>query len=701
MNKNKFSTLAVLVCCFAFIGLPLVGETSVSTASYTALANYRTAVRCYQQSGKYLEKAQWTSALSQSELGLVYDDSISDLWFVSAYSGYQLGKSPAEVLPAIERAVEQDKWVDRNKDGALLLYAELLSHTGNSRRALRYLEGGGIFPSSSREYLKILCYYRLGTEESYSQARSLVSEAARLYPEDMRFPQAFFAYEVRPDLSYSLAAEPLGEALAERFDEMGDYPPELYLLSSLFTEVEVSQRRLRSFGAAGNRHPLYAGLALNAGVFSEEQAYEYFCSLAADSISLAQLEGFANLLTDPGVKAALAAFLNGYQGTLTHDSTGDGIDDVRVMYSRGRPKQIHYDRNQDGVEDWIARCDFGVPTELLLPETKTYVYYKKYPFVASMELLSMSFKFADEALDWTPISIAAHEPLAWALDGAEFFVPQLRPAPEGQFPSMRGLAESAHAVTYSVEERPRARIEISVLGGQVRSARYFEGNTLYAQLACEDGIPKTRNVDLDGDGWFELTQHFGFSPEHYLDYTTPVETLDLYGELFGPVFFPQGIYIRQALLDKNLDMEFDFAQEYTSGRGVVSTWGNPLSDNWDAQYIVAGAPQRSRAIFKLPGSAELVSVYMEDSVPVRVTTENHAGLISRDLAVVPVEGVHWLGDAGSEQMSVYLKQKIDELGEQGRSMVIQMEGGSAESPPAARFSGIKISDFYFGVLLDE
>ncbi|MBO7163221.1 MAG: hypothetical protein J6V63_02180 [Spirochaetaceae bacterium] len=700
MNKNKFSILVLLVCCFAFIGLPLVGETSTSTTSYTALANYRTAVRCYQQGKTYLDHSQWTNALSQAELGLGYDESISDLWFLSAYAGYQLGKTPSEVLPAIKKAVEQDKWVDYNKDGALLLYAELLSQTGDSQRALRYLEGGRIFPSSSREYLKILCYYRLGTEESYQQARKLVSEASRLYPEDMRFSQVFFAYEVKADLSFSPAAEKLGETFAQSFDELGDYPVELYLLSSLFAEAEVGQRRLQSFGVSGNRHPLYASLALKSGLFSEAQAYEYFCSFASNSISLAQLESFASLLTESSTKSALKAFLNGFRGTITQDTTGDGIEDLRIMYERGRPKQIHYDKNQDGVEDWIARCDFGVPTELLLPEAKTFVYYNKYPFVSSMELLSMSFKFVDGALDWTPVSITPYEPLTRSLDGGEFFVPQLKTAPEGLFPAMRTLAESAYVVNYPVAERPQAKVELSILDGKVRSAQYYEGKTLYAQLACEDGLPKTRNVDLDGDGWFELTQNFGFSAEKYLDYASPEEILTLYEELFGSLFFPQGIFIQQALLDKDLDMEFDFGQEYTSGRGIMSIWGNPLTQDWSAQYIAEGGTQNSTARFKLPGSADIVSVYLENQVPVRVTTENEDGLVYRDLTIVPVEGVYWLGEAGSADVSVYLKKKIDEVGQQGRSMIIQMEK-KAPSTPGARCSGIKISNFYFGVLLDE
>lgn len=701
MNKNKFSILVVLVCCFAFIGLPLVGETSNSTTSYTALANYRTAVRCYQQGKTYLDHRQWTNALSQSELGLGYDESISDLWFLNAYSGYQLGKSPSEVLPAIKKAVEQDKWVDYNKDSALLLYAELLSQTGDSQRALRYLEDGRIFPSSSREYLKILCYYRLGTNESYDQARKLVSEAARLYPDDMRFPQVFFAYEVKPDLSYSPAAEKLGETFAKNFDEIGDYPMELYLLSSLFVEVEAGQRRLQSFGVSGKRHPLYASLALNAGIISEAQAYEYFCSFASTSISLAQLESFAQLLTESSTKFAFKAFLNGYQGIITQDTTGDGIDDFRIMYSRGRPKQIHYDKNQDGVEDWIARCDFGVPTELLLPEAKIFVYYNKYPFVASMELHSMSFKFVDEALEWSPVSILSYEPLAGLLDGGEFFVPQLKTGSDGLFPAMQTLAETAYTVNYPVQERPQAKVEISILDGKVRSAQYYEGKNLYAQLACEDGLPKTRNVDLDGDGWFELTQNFGFSAENYLDYASPAESLALYDELFGSIFFPQGIFIQQTLLDNNLDMEFDFGQEYTKDRGVISLWGDPVSGNWDAQYIEEGGTQNSRAVFKIPGSTEIVTVYMENQVPVRVTTENQDGLIYRDLTIIPVEGVYWLGEAGSADVSIFLKEKIDEMGEQGRSMIIQMEKKASSTAVGARCSGIKISNFYFGVLLDE
>ena len=700
MNKNKISILVLLVC-FAFIGLPLVGETSISTTSYTDLANYRTAVRCYQQGKTYLDHNQWTSALSQAELGLGYDESISDLWFLSAYSGYQLGKSPSEVLPAIIKAIEQDKWVDYNKDGALLLYAELLSQTGDSQRALRYLEGGRIFPSSSREYLKILCYYRLGTEESYQQARKLVSEASRLYPDDMRFSQVFFAYEVKADLSFSPAAEKLGETFAQSYDELADYPVELYLLASLFAEAEVGQRRLQAFGVSGNRHPLYASLALRAGLLSEAHAYEYFCSFASESVSLAQLESFASLLTEASTKSALKAFLNGFRGTITQDTTGDGIDDLRIMYDRGRPRQIHYDKNQDGVEDWIARCDFGVPTELLLPEAKTFVYYNKYPFVSSMELHSMSFKFVDGALDWTPVSIIPYEPLTRALDGGEFFVPQLKTTPEGLFPTMRTLAESAYTVHYPVTERPQAKVELSILDGKVRSAQYFEGKTLYAQLACEDGLPKTRNVDLDGDGWFELTQKFGFSAEKYLDYASPEETLTLYEELFGPLFFPQGIFIQQALLDRNLDMEFDFGQEYTSNRGVMSIWGNPLSEDWSAQYIVEGGTQNSTARFKLSGSADIVSVYLENQVPVRVTTENQDGLIYRDLTIVPVEGVYWLGEAASADVSAYLKKKVDEMGQQGRSLIIQMEKKASDATPGARCSGIKISNFYFGVLLDE
>jgi hypothetical protein len=148
-------------------------------------------------------------------------------------------------------------------------------------------------------------------------------------------------------------------------------------------------------------------------------------------------------------------------------------------------------------------------------------------------------------------------------------------------------------------------------------------------------------------------------------------------------------------------MEFDFGQEYTKGRGVSSVWGDPRSDKWTSQYIVEGETQNSVAKFKISGSSEIVCVYMENQVPVRVTTENQEGLIYRDLTITPVEDVYWLGNVGSVELSNYLKQKVDEIGDQGRTMVVQMEGKVSETASGTRCTGIKISNFYFGVLLDD
>ncbi len=698
MNRKR---VMALVGCFVFVGLPLVGQASGSSTSYGALANYRTAVRCYQQSQDYMERAEWKNASSQAELGLAYDQSISDLWFASAYSAHRLGRNAAEVLPLLRKAVGQDKWIDYNKDSALLLYAELLAHTGEPLMALSYLEGGSLFPSAHREYIRVLCHYRIGTVDSYARARELVSQASRLYPDDVRFPQAFFTYELRDDFSYDREAAGLGRILSQRFVEMGPYPSDVYLSAAVFADPSLRSRILRAFDATGKRHPMYAALALREGLVSEAQAYEYFCSFAVNSVSLGDLETFVGMLSEPGTKSAMSAFLKGYQGTVLHDATGDGLVDLSVEYSRGRPSRIVYDHNQDGAADWIARCDFGVPVELQMPGAQIGLSYKDYPFIASMDLYTMNFKFVDTAVDWSPVAITASEPLADMLDGIQFFVPQLKEEPDSLFPAIKDLVHAAYAVSYPVREREGARMEISLLEGQVRSAQYFEGKTLYAQLSCENGLPKTRTVDLDGDGWFELTQNFGFSATNYLDYASPEETLELYGAIFGHFVFPHGIYIQQAFLDRNLDMEIDFGQEYTSGRGVVSTWGNPLSDNWVAQYVLEGGGQSSRALFRMPNSTDVVSVYVENAVPVRVTMENEQGLPYRDLAVAPVDGVYWLGDAGSPEMAAYLKDRLDAVGEQGRSMVIQMDEKTTGSPPPARFSAVKISDFYFGVLLDE
>ena len=68
-----------------------------------------------------------------------------------------------------------------------------------------------------------------------------------------------------------------------------------------------------------------------------------------------------------------------------------------------------------------------------------------------------------------------------------------------------------------------------------------------------------------------------------------------------------------------------------------------------------------------------------------------------DILVHYVDGVYWLGKAGTTAVSEYLIQALDHEGVTGKSLILETE----EESQRVIFSAVKVNEFYFGVLLDE
>ena len=82
---------------------------------------------------------------------------------------------------------------------------------------------------------------------------------------------------------------------------------------------------------------------------------------------------------------------------------------------------------------------------------------------------------------------------------------------------------------------------------------------------------------------------------------------------------------------------------------------------------------------------------------VHVVVEDRNSNFVNDLAVLPVEGVYWLGEAGSKEMSKKLICDLDEKEIQGLCVVSSYD----DEETTSRFSAIRINGFYFGVVFDE
>ena len=120
MKKKLFSSVFFILFAQFFM---------FAASSSLVAANRRTAVRCLKLSESFLSSEEYTNAMAQAELGLAYDESVSDLWYVMAAAKAGLGATRAELLPLVTRALTEGEWVDYNRDGARILYADLLCVT--------------------------------------------------------------------------------------------------------------------------------------------------------------------------------------------------------------------------------------------------------------------------------------------------------------------------------------------------------------------------------------------------------------------------------------------------------------------------------------------------------------------------------------------------------------------------------------------
>lgn len=680
MNRKVF------VLSIVFISF--IQASFFAAGSSLAAANRRTAMRCLKLAETYLSANDCVNALGQAELGLAYDDSVADLWYIKAASKSGMGENKAEILPLVTHSLTEGEWIDYNRDGARVLYADLLSDTGSYEQAIAVLDSAPFIYSSDAEYIRVKSYYRIRSKDSIYKARDKVNSARKIYPSDMRFPRLFFKYEYdlhRPvnmlgnQIEYSEASEMLVQKIADSFiSKMPEYDnpdAELEIYAAVFSEGERQKRMVQAFSAHGMRHPLYAIAALSCGLMSQQEAWDYFCSFADKSVSVELLEDILPFITDDITVASVKEHLDAFGGILTFDTDKDCEPNLVVKYLRGRPLSFTWDKENDGVIEWSCECDFGVPESLFLTRGNIQLYYGTYPSIVKAVFKSekiaesaATFNLVDETLDWAPFVI---KPLVVAYDlfDFDFFVPYV--ASNAVELNENKLISSCSSYEIVSSERSGARIKFSVLNGYPQTAEYRAGGKVYAHAVFENGFPSVRSVDNDDDGIFETVETFGYDPENLLH--SPVnEQEQVMTNLFGLPVAGTGIYIRMIQIDYDGDTNPDFTEEYLADNGKVSSWDFDGDSNWDLRF--KRYPKQSEedpliedAQFHTSPDRKVVTVTMWNAVPVKVEVEN---------SFLPVtQGAHrsfyWIGAEGTADDELFILENFDQSVEQGVSVILQ------------------------------
>lgn len=677
MNKKKF--------LFSFFMFLFVCSSFIFSENSLVSANRRTAVRCLKLAENYLSSKSWGNALSQADLGLAYDSSISDLLYIKAVAKLGLEEPRADVISLVMKALTEGEWVDYNRDSARILYADLLSDIGEIDQAISVINAKPFIYSSDAEYIRIKCYYKMNSDESIKKAREKINSARKIYSNDTRFPRLFFKYEFNSLLNEkkyindaSIIEDSLVKIIADSFiakiPEYDNPDAELEMYAILFAKGEQKRRLLQAFTAHGLEHPLYAGAALSCGILSEQEAWDYFTKFANDSIDIKLFGTIIPFISNELTIESIKQYLNSYEGMITVDTDNDCVSNLFINYSRGRSQILKWDQNNDDIFEYVSEFDFGVPTRLNVTQGYVDLEYGSYPYIVNAIYKNDSlvpsafFYLADETFAWSPFNIQCLDIIKENI-GFDFFVPYINDS----CPELNENYLLKYCSSYKVpsKEYDDAMIYFTVAEGLPQTAEYSINGIVYAQAFFENGYPVTRAVDNNGDGIFETVETFGFDVDNSMNISIEDQE-QLMTNLFGLPMSSSGLYVKMIQIDENGDTVPDFSEEYIEYDGKISSWDYDGDGNWDVRYKRYPLKNKNDSLiedsefYRMP-EKQLVSISYYNKIPVKVAVEN----MLFPVTVGHNSKFYWVGECGSVDDEIFIYENIVSELKQGISVVVQ------------------------------
>lgn len=687
--KKFLSVLVILSVVF----------TSVFAQNSAVSANRNTALRCLKLAQNCLVGGEWENAVKQAELGLAYDNSISDLVYIKAAAQINLGKSRSEIIDLVNLSFEKNNWIGYTQNGARILLADLLSDTGKYEDSMGILDAEPFIYSADAEFIRIKNFYRIGTAESINNARLKVNSTRRIYPKDVRFPEIFFLFETmflneaeNNGLEYVIPeiVKNISNTYIAKLPDYTGKNPQMELQASLFANDDDKVRLVNAIDAKDQTvNPLLAIAGLKVGLYNDQQAYDLFFSSVDEVISLSLLENLIKNIKDGDVQQQIIEYINNFTGTIIIDENLDLQNELTVEYELGRPKSIKYDRNNDGVMDIYSTCDMGAPMFVYFYDTKTEIFYDTYPNVTKVTFVDDNYDFNFSYGDYSFIPYNLVMDSTFEELGLEFYVPEM--SKEIAIPVESGLLLKSSSVCLPLTERENATIEFTIENGDLVFANYFENERKYAYCDFTVGIPFVRYVDYDNDGNFETSEIFDLIPtEEGFDFEKEKELIH---KVFTKAMVMRPFYLKKVMIDRNRNTNYEFSEQYIEYNGKIILWDNDDNGICDCQYIrypqKEGESLLEETIYFEDSGIQKIVLTTIDGIPVKMMSGENEVMIYAGNS----ENIYWIENVGSveheEDILRYAKNNVT----QGAIDIIQSKDD--------RISVIKVNKNFFCRILPE
>ena len=667
---------------------------STEAQKSSATANKNTALRCLKLAESCLVGNDWQNALNQAELGLSYDDSISDLYYIKAAAELNLGGTKAEALRVLSSAFERSSWAGYTKNGARIFLADLLSDTGLNEESLSVLDSEPFIYSADAEFIRIKNYYRLGTSDSLNTARLRLNSDRRVYPSDSRFPEIFFMFESlfmseaeRNGLQYEVP-EIVSTIAASYISKLPDYSNrnlELELMAAGFARDDEKLRLIKAIDAKNkNLSTLLATSALRAGIYTDAQAFDMFFEAGNNEFSLESLETFIALLSDEEVIERVVQILADFTGTIYIDDNMDLQYEFTVQYEKGRPSYIKYDANNDGEIELYSSCDFGAPVFVYFNSSRQQFFYNEFPKVSKVSYAdrNLIFNFLHDDYVFSPFDFVTDN--VFSRTGVEFYIPNI--SKDTALPLPQEIIENASSFELPITERDDARIIYTLSGSEIVFAEFYEKNDRYAYCDFSNQESLVRFVDYDNDGTFETTEFYSQIPFGQ-DGLETEENSRIVSSVFNFIDGRNDIYLRKIQIDSNQNTFSEFSEEYLEYNGKITIWDNDDNGLPDCQYIrypqKDGGSLLEETLYYDSNGLQILSLTTADGIPLKMNADGSEVMVySGD-----VQNLYWIEQKGSDDAEAAILDYIAKGIPQGSIEIFDYE--------ETRISLIKVGSNYY------
>ena len=417
-NRSFDVSLCLCVGIFVVIGAMLYpAYLHSSDFSDEPRGNAAMAERYALRAKSAIDEGLWREALAGLERASDFADVSSDISYLLALARSHENRPRLEVLEALERALQADRWNLYQSEAARLFKAEQLIAIRAYSEALIELSRVSKSPREAELTLKALSASRP------VEFRAYMKEALDRHPRESGPVRVFLSFVKNEDAK---GRNPTGddleilELIIRRLPVLLGDDPELAWITAPFMRDTAEARRLVAAYRAANV-PLPASLpaALNLGVIGEEAALEelFRAGQYAGGLSLdiALLEEVWALLRREEARELFRRNLSVYSGVITEDEDRDGIPETYAEYHEGMLTLSYYDTTQDGVPELIVYFEAGLATRalaLMPPESRessaswetavsreialslrkeAAIWWERYPAILEVELDGASF----------------------------------------------------------------------------------------------------------------------------------------------------------------------------------------------------------------------------------------------------------------------------------------------------------------------